>query len=128
MLVDTLGLLLARHVHPADLSDREGAERRLAPLAGRFPRLELVRIEGGDQGQFQAWVGEELGWRAEVVQHPDPGVRHAWLPTGAPPPPRPQGFGVLPRRWIVDRTFAWLGGCRRLGKDDEALPGRRMPG
>jgi transposase len=115
--------VLARRVHPADLSDRAGARELLAPLAGALPRLELVWVDRGYAGEpFGAWVADALGWRVEVVQHADAGQRHVWLPAGAPPPPpRPKGFRLLPRRWVVERTFAWLGRCRRLSKDYEAL-------
>lgn len=80
-------------------------------------------VDGGDKGALEGWVGEALGWRVEVVQHPNAGLRRGWVAPGRAPPPAPaKGFRVLPRRWVVERAFAWLGRCRRLGQDDEALP------
>ena len=59
-----------------------------------------------------------MGWSVEVVQKPS---RWGWYPEGAEPPPMP-AFTVLKRRWVVERTFAWLGNYRRLSKDYEFLP------
>jgi putative transposase len=104
VVVDTLGLLLAVVVHAADLQDRDGAKLVLAKLVGHFPRLQLIWADGGYGGALVAWVQELGGWVLEIVRRREP-----------------HGFEVLPRRWVVERTFAWLGRYRRLSKDYEAL-------
>lgn len=105
-MVDTLGLVLAVTVHAADIQDREGAKLVLATLVGRFPRLALIWADGGYTGKLLVWALVTGGWVIEIVKKP-PGGRT---------------FAVLPRRWIVERTFAWLGRSRRLSKDYEGLP------
>ncbi len=122
LLVDTEGLLVKALVHPADQPDGTGARPLLAALAGHLPRLELIWVDGGYKKAFAQWVARELGWRVETVQHPDAGLRYVWVAPGQEPPDRPFGFRVLPRRWVVERTFAWLGRNRRLSKDYEVLP------
>ena len=103
IVVDCLGLLLAVVVHPANIQDRDGAKLVLARLGGRFPRLALIRADGGYAGQLVSWVQTALRCILEIVKRPE----------GA------KGFQVLPRRWVVERTFGWLGRYRRLSKDYE---------
>lgn len=92
-------------VHPASIQDRDGAKLLLAPLMGQLPRLQRIWADAGYGGQLVAWVRQEAGWALEVVAKP----------------PGATTFIRLPHRWIVERTFAWLGKCRRLSKDYEHL-------
>ena len=115
--MDTGGLVLGAHVHAASLHDRDGAQRLLSEeLKRELPRMELLWADGAYTRGFRRWAEEERGWRVEVPQHPD---RQLWR-YGLEEKPR--GFLVLPRRWVVERTFAWLGQARRLAKDFERLP------
>ena len=106
LVVDTLGFLLAIVVHPADIQDREGAKLVLSKLLGRCPRLKLVWADAGYAGALVEWVRALTGWTLEIVRRPRSSHQ----------------FEVLPRRWVVERTLAWLCRCRRLSKDYEALP------
>ena len=105
LAVDRLGLVSAVAVHAADVQDRDGAKLVLAKLVGRFPRLWVIWADGGYAGTLLVWALAVCGFVLEVVKRSD----------------RATGFVVLPKRWIVERTFAWLGRCRRLAKDFENL-------
>ena len=106
LLVDTLGLLLVLVVLAANVQDRDGAKQVVAQAEGRFPRLQIIWADGSYAGQVIGWIKERTGWLLEIVTRSD----------------TQKGCVVLPKRWIVERTFAWLGRYRRLSKDDEALP------
>ncbi len=105
IVVDTQGLLLAVTVHPADIQDRDGAKLVLQRLLGRCPRLERIWADGAYAGKLVEWVQHLGGWKLELVRRP--AHQHT--------------FQVLHRRWVVERTFAWLGRQRRLSKDYEGL-------
>jgi putative transposase len=90
-------------IHEASLQDRDGAKLLLEPLAGTLPRLERLWADGGYAGRLVDWVRERTGWELEIVKRTDD----------------LKGFVVLPKRWIVERTFAWLNKCRRLRTDYE---------
>ena len=107
ILVDTQGLLMHAIVHAADVQDRDGGALLMASLFGAFPFLIKLYADGGYQGpEFQSAVKQILARvNVEIVKRSD----------------QTTGFVALPKRWIVERTFAWLGRCRRLAKDWECL-------
>lgn len=119
-------MILQVLVHEADLQDEQGGKVLLAPVKGVFPRLKLIWADSRYKcSGFPDWVKTELGCEVEIVAHPWSGQRGVWTPAGGaeePLPSRPSGFQVLPRRWVVERSFAWLGTWRRLAKDYELLP------
>lgn len=106
VLVDTLGLVLAVLVTSAALSDGAGARQLLARLTGACKKLRRIWVDGSYRTGLQRWVRERCSFVLVPVMHTQPR----------------SGFQVLPRRWVVERTFAWLTQCRRLGKDYERLP------
>jgi transposase len=107
LLVDTLGLPIARYVTPADVHDTVGARKLLGGLAFFVPRLKKIWVDAAYRGKELAdWCQQQgNGWVLEVVER-KPGQR---------------GFAVQPRRWVVERSFAWLSRNRRLAKDYERM-------
>jgi transposase len=107
LLVDTEGLVLQVIVHAADIQDRDGGALLLASLFGLFPFLRKLYADAGYQGpKFQTALKRVLRRvKREIVKRSDAA----------------KGFVVLPKRWIVERTIAWLNRCRRLAKDWENL-------
>lgn len=105
LLTDTLGLPLVLVVHAADIQDRDGLAQVCRRIRRRFPWLKLVFADGGYQGDQAAAAAAQERLRLEIVKRP----RDA------------EGFHLLPRRWVIERTFAWLGRNRRLAKDVETL-------
>jgi putative transposase len=106
ILVDTMGLLLMVVVHVANVQDRDGARLLLDKAKGLFPRLQRIWADGGYAGKLIGWVQATCGWVLEIIKRNDV----------------VKGFKLLPRRWVVERTFGWMGRYRRLSKDYERLP------
>jgi putative transposase len=106
LLVDTLGLLVVVVVLAAQIQDREGAKAVLLRAKRLFPRLRLIWADGGYRGKLVRWTKATCGWVLQIVKRTDD----------------QRGFVVLPKRWIVERTFGWLHKWRRLSKDYEVLP------
>ncbi|AJD50295.1 hypothetical protein TH3_00845 [Thalassospira xiamenensis M-5 = DSM 17429] len=104
ILTDTLGLMVFVLVHGANVQDRDGAPDVFKAVRYRFPWLRHIFADGGYAGEkLRAALQGKGDWTVEIIKRSD----------------RAKGFEVLPRRWVVERTFAWLNRCRRLAKDWE---------
>lgn len=97
-----MGLPISVIVHTADIQDRDGAKIILGNCS-KLTRMKKIWADGGYSGQLIEWVSEKYGWVLEIVKRSDDVT----------------GFKVLPKRWIVERTFAWLNRFRRLSKNYE---------
>jgi putative transposase len=136
LLVDTEGLVLKAKVHVANVVDQEGIKPLLDGAKGLFPRLSHLWLDAGYRGEEKGkgWVEKVLGWSVDLLERPrkpapervlkswaeqwrKEGVEVDWeklLPA--------RSFRVLPRRWVVERTFSWIDHNRRMSKDYERLP------
>ena len=103
IMVDTLGLLLVIVVHVASIQDRDGAKLVFAKARNRFPRLRRIWADGGYAGKLIDYVYYWYLWVLEIVKRSDD----------------QKGFVLLPRRWVVERTFGWLMNYRRLCRNYE---------
>ena len=107
IVVDTLGLLIAVVVTSANVQDYHGAKPALLRAKDRSPLLKVVWVDGIYEKQWLIdWAREDCGWELQVVKRTD----------------QEKGFVVLPKRWVVERTFGWLGRYHRLSKDYERFP------
>lgn len=105
-ITDTLGLTLAVVIHAASIHDSKGAVDVISNLRGRFPKLKKIVADGRYRGKLIENVKKAFRWVLEIVPRPDTAKK----------------FTVLPKRWIVERTFSWFESFRRLSKDYEVLP------
>jgi putative transposase len=135
LLVDTQGLVLKAKVHAASVMDFEGIKTLLRRADVQFPRLKHLWLDSAYRGEDKGkdWVEKALGWSVELIERPrkpapkevlkswaeqwfKEGVKVDWeklMP--------PKGFQVLPKRWVVERTFSWTDQNRRMSKDYERL-------
>ena len=136
LLVDTEGLVLKAKVHVANVVDQEGIKPLLDGAKELFPRLSHLWLDAGYRGEERGkgWVEKVLGWSVDLVERPRKAApeevlklwAEEWAKEGEEVdwqklmPPR--GFQVLPRRWVVERTFSWIDHNRRMSKDYERLP------
>jgi transposase len=105
-MTDTDGRLLTVEVHAADIQDRDGAKGVLKRSRRSFPFVEIVFADGAYAGRLVKWAKDKTNVTLEIVR------RMPWM----------KGFVVIRRRWVVERTFAWIMKCRRLARDYEQLP------
>ena len=133
LLVDTEGLVLKAKVHSAKIPDQDGIKLLLKGVADRLPRLSHLWVDDGYQGRGKDWVEKVLGLSVEVVHRtpkPTPEKvammwaqewsKEGWQIDWQKLLPR-RGFEILPRRWVVERTFSWLSQNRRMSMDYERL-------
>jgi putative transposase len=106
LIVDTLGLVIKAVVHSADVQDRNGAMRTIETAKEKLKTIKLMWADGGYAGCLVDWVKNGFDFVLEIVKRSDD----------------ERGFKVLPMRWIVERTFGWLGRNRRMSKDYERIP------
>jgi putative transposase len=135
LLVDTEGFVLKARVHSAKVMDYEGIKTLLEGADQAFPRLSHLWVDAGYRGEDKGadWVKKTLGWSVDVVERPKKPapdeVLMAWAAERAKEGVAldwqrlmsPKGFVVLPRRWVVERTIAWIDQNRRMSKDYERL-------
>jgi putative transposase len=133
LLVDTEGLVLRAKVHSAKVPDQDGIKLLLEGARKRLPRLSHLWVDAGYQGRGREWAEQELGLSVEVVHRtPKPTsekIAKIWAQEWAKEGRKidwqkllpSRGFELLPRRWVVERTFSWLSQNRRMSKDYERL-------
>jgi transposase len=133
ILVDTEGLVVEARVHSARVPDQDGIRRLLEPARPRLPRLSYLWVDAGYRGRGKEWTEGRLGVEVEVVNRsPKPPPKKVlriwareWFKEGhemdlSKLPKRP-AFEKLPRRWVAERTFAWISHNRRMARDHERL-------
>jgi putative transposase len=135
LLVDTEGFVLKAKVHSAKISEQEGIKKLLRQADEKFPRLKHLWLDAGYRGEDKGkgWVEKVLGWTVQIVERPrkpaPEKVLEAWAAEWAKEGKKidwqkllpPRGFQALPRRWVVERSFAWICHNRRMSKDYERL-------